>query len=229
MISKDQAGNNQSALLWPLGSDPGSWYSMIYGFQWFAFAVANVAVLPVFLGSHLGLDQVGIADYGQRMFLFVGLASLLPVVFNGASNLMAGVGASVGTVSFAASTGLVKISGVASRKPFIIYCLLMTVIGFFPQAGALLARIPQPVGYAVLLVAFTQLLIVGLQELKKMEMDQRDSFVIGLAILVGAGVASLPETTLVGLPDLARYIFGNALIVGMIICILMEHVILPRR
>ncbi len=151
------------------------------------------------------------------------------VVFNGVSNLLAGIGASVGTVPFAASTGLVKISGVASRKPFFIFCLLMIATGFFPQVGAFLARIPQPVGYAVLLAAFTQILIVGLQELKKLNLDQRDSFVIGLTILVGAGVASLPDAALVGLPDLARYIFGNALIVGIIICLLMEHVIIPRK
>jgi len=445
-ISKHKADLSETILIWPLNSDPGPWRSTIYGLQWFAFTVANIAVLPVFLGTYLGLDQAGIADYAQRMFFFVGLASFLQilfghrltiiegpaapwwavivsfsgiaaaigkplelvrsdlvgamlvcglmlmllgftgvigrimklftppiigcvlillclqlsgtfisgilgestkgdsfnyapvlisivviativmlsmkappllrsiniliglgigwilyafivqdpaeaikpakivempqlfawgpptfdpgvtftgvlisliilanllasiaamskttdklmdtkgfdraVVFNGISNLMAGVGASVGTVPFAASTGLVKISGVASRKPFFIFCLLMMATGFFPQVGAFLARIPQPVGYAVLLAAFTQILIVGLQELKKMNLDQRDSFVIGLTILTGAGVATMPETALVGLPDLVRYMLGNALIVGMIICVLMEHVVLPRR
>ncbi len=445
-ISYNKTGSDKTLLLWSLNSDPGSWRSTIFGLQWFAFAVANVAVLPVFLGLHLGLDPAGIAEFGQRMFFFVGLASLfqvifghrlpivegpaapwwavivslsglavatdkplalvrsdlvgamlicgallvvlgytgiigrimkyftpaitgcvlillclqlsgtfvsgilggsaegdsfnyaplfisivviltvvmismkappllrsinvliglavgwilyallvnepveaikpanvieLPqlfawgwptfdpgviitavlvffiilanllasiaamskaadkpveakdydraVVFNGISNLMAGIGSSVATVPFAASTGLVRISGVASRKPFLIFCLLMIVTGFFPQVGAILARIPQPVGYAVLLAAFTQIFIVGMQELKKLDLDQRDSFVVGLTILVGAGVASLPEAALVALPDLARYILGNALIVGMIICMLMEHVILPRR
>ncbi len=151
------------------------------------------------------------------------------VIFNGAANLLAGIGASVGTVPFAASTGLVKMSGVSSRKPFIVFCLMIMGTGFFPQAGTFIARIPQPVGYAVLLAAFTQILIVGLQQLKKLDLDQRDSFVIGLTVLIGAGVASLPEAALVELPGLARYIFGNALIMGVIICILLEHVFLRRR
>ena len=429
-----------------MGSDPGTWRSLIFGLQWFAFGAANIAVIPVVLGPYLGLDQVGIAAYAQRMFFFIGLGSIfqlyfghrlpiiegpaaqwwviiisvsgvavatgkpfellrsdlvgamilcglvlallgftgvigriiklftpavngcvlillclqlsgtlvsgivgenppgtgfsylpiivalvviatvvvvamkahsllksisvliglvvgwplyalftresagpiqttkvfempqlfawgLPtfdpgiaitgvlisfvllanllasltamskatdkamdrkdfdrgVIFNGVSNLLAGVGASVGTVPFAASTGLVKMSGVAAKKPYLIFCLMMIGISFFPQVGALIARIPHAVGYAVLLAAFTQLLVIGLQEMKKLELDQRDSFVIGLTILIGAGVAALPDTALAALPDLSRYIFGNALIVGIAICVLLEHVFLPRR
>lgn len=150
-------------------------------------------------------------------------------IFNGVGNLLAGIGASLGTVSFAASTGLVKLSGVASRRPFIIFCLFMMLVGFFPRVGAVMATIPEPVGYAVILAAFTQIFIVGLQELKKMYLDQRDSFVLGLAILIGTGVISLPDAALAGLPEAAQYIFGNALIVGTVICILLEHVLLPRR
>ncbi len=429
-----------------MGSDPGTWRSLIYGLQWFAFGAANIAVIPVVLGPYLGLDQVGIAAYAQRMFFFIGLGSIfqlyfghrlpiiegpaaqwwviiisvsgvavatgkpfdvlrsdlvgamllcglvlallgftgvigrviklftpavngcvlillylqlsgtlvsgivgenlpgagfnyLPViislvviatvvvvamkahsllkniniliglivgwflyvliaretaepiqpvkvfempqlfawglptfdpgiaitgvlisfvllanllasltamskatgkmmdrkdfdrgvVFNGVSNLLAGIGASVGTVPFAASTGLVKMSGVAAKKPYLYFCLMMIGISFFPQAGAVIARIPHAVGYAVLLAAFTHLLVIGLQEMKKLELDQRDSFVIGLTILIGAGVVALPDTALAALPDLARYIFGNALIAGIFICVLVEHVFLPRK
>ncbi len=445
-MDKGQANHDKTLLTWTLNSDPGNWRSLLYGLQWFAFAIANVALIPVILGPYLGLDPAGTAAYAQRIFFFLGLGSLLQVifghrlpiiegpaapwwaviislsgiatatgkplellrseligamilcgvllvvlgltgiigrvmklftppiigcvlillclqlsgtfvggiieasisedgfhyaplvisiiviatvimvamkappllrsinvlfgiavgwilyalvvgepveaieaakifqlpklfawgrpilesgvtitgvlvsvviltnllasiaamskatdrpmaakdydravVFNGVGNLLAGIGASVGTVPFAASTGLVKMSGVASRKPFFFFCLLIIATGFFPQVGAFIARIPLPVGYAVLLAAFTQILIVGLQQLKKMNLDQRDSFVIGLAVLTGAGIASLPEAALIGLPGMARYIFGNALIVGIIICILMEHVILPRR
>ena len=446
IINKEIDSLDYKTLSWPLDSDPGAWRSLIFGLQWFAFGAANIAVIPIVLGPYLGLDQVGIAEYAQRMFFFIGLGSILQlyfghrlpiiegpaapwwvmiisvsgvavstgksfdllrtdlvgamllcglvlamlgctgvigrvmkfftpavngcvlillclqlsgtlvsgivgenlpgdgfsylpvivslvviaavvvvamkthsflksiniliglivgwslyalisreaaepiqpekvfevprlfawgmptfdpgiaitgvlisfvllanllasltamskatgeamngkefdrgVVFNGVSNLLAGAGASVGTVPFAASTGLVKMSGVAARKPYLFFCLMMMVISFFPQVGAFIARIPHAVGYAVLLAAFTQLLVIGLHEMKKLELDQRDSFVIGLTILVGAGVAALPDTALAALPELARYIFGNALIVGIVICILMEHVFLPRK
>ncbi len=142
---------------------------------------------------------------------------------------MAGIGASAGNVPFTASTGLVKMSGVAAKKPYSIFCLMMIGISFSPQAGALIARISHAVGYAVLLAAFTQLLVIGLQEMKKLELNQRDSFVIGLTILIGAGVAALPDTALTALPDLSRYIFGNVLIICITICVLMEHVYLLRQ
>lgn len=456
LIEADRKGNmaikistknhEQGTLTWPLGSDPGPWRSLIYGLQWLAFGAANIAVIPVILGPYLGLDQAGIAEYAQRMFLYIGIGSFIQiyfghrlpviegpaaqwwvitisisgiavaigkpyevlrtdlvgamllcglvlvllgfigligrvikmftpavngcvlillclqlsgtlingivgenlpgerfnylpvlialivialvvflqmknlaflksisiliglavgwllyavfsnesakpvqtdkifelpgffawgwptfdpgiavsgilvsfillanllaslqamsgaagiaieqknfdkgVIFSGISNLLSGIGASVGTVPFSASSGLVKMSGVAAKKPFVIFSLMMIGASFFPQVGALLASIPQAVGYAVLLAAFTQLLIIGLEEIKKLKLDQRDSFVIGLTVLVGAGIAALPDTALAALPDLARYIFGNALIVGIVICILMEHVFLPRK
>ena len=177
---------------------------------------ANVLASVTAMSKATG-DKIEISKYNRAS------------IFNGVGNLLAGIGASLGTVSFAASTGLVKLSGVASRRPFIAFCLLMVVVGFFPRVGAVMATIPEPVGYAVILAAFTQIFIVGLQEIKKMYLDQRDSFVLGLAILIGAGVLSLPDAALAGLPEPAQYIFGNALIVGTVICILLEHVLLPRR
>lgn len=151
------------------------------------------------------------------------------VTFNGVGNILAGLFASVGTISFAASTGLVSLSGVASRKPFIAYSIMLMSLAFFPPIGLLVAVIPQPVGFAVFVAAFTQIFFVGLKDLTRISFDRRDAFVVGLPIIVGAGVMALPKEALSQASQTVQYIFGNGMVVGMTLCIFLEHVALRKN
>ena len=108
-------------------------------------------MIPVVLGPCLGLDQSGFAEYAQRMFLYIGIGSLIQIYFGHRLPVIEGPAAQWWVI-------IISISGVAAKKPFVIFCLMMIGVSFFPQVGALLASIPQAVGYAVLLAAFTQLL-----------------------------------------------------------------------
>lgn len=148
---------------------------------------------------------------------------------NGLVIFSTGVGAAVATVPYAASSGLIGLSGVASRIPFIIYSILMMVIGVIPAIGYLIAAIPSSVGYAVFLVAFCQLLAVGLKDYATLAMDRRDSFVIGISVILGTGMMSIPQDIWIEAPLILRYVLGNGLVTGMIICILLEHIILPKK
>ncbi|KUO63050.1 MAG: hypothetical protein APF84_11015 [Gracilibacter sp. BRH_c7a] len=148
---------------------------------------------------------------------------------NGLVIFITGAGAGVATVPYAASSGLIGLSGVASRIPFIIYSVFMMIIGVIPAIGYLIAAIPPSVGYAVFLVAFCQLLAVGLKDYGTLAMDHRDSFVIGISVILGTGLMSIPQEIWVEAPIILRYVLGNGLVTGMLICILLEHVILPKR
>jgi xanthine/uracil permease len=174
--------------------------------------IASVAAMEKATGKEAGKDEYNRA-----------------VIYNGISNFLAGAAASLGTVAFSASTGVVKLSGVAARKPFIIGCLLLITLGFFPPAGIIASAVPRPVGYALLIAVFTQILLVGLKQLTLLNLDQRDSFVLGISIIFGAGINALPPGALDGLPELARYIVGNAMVMGTIIALLLEHLALPKR
>jgi xanthine/uracil permease len=151
------------------------------------------------------------------------------ILMNGVANILSGAGAGVGNVSFAASSGLIGLSGVASRIPFIIYSLLMMLIGVIPMVGYLIAAIPSEVGYAVFLVAFCQLFSVGLKDYSSLALDRRDSFVVGISIILGTGLMSLPQEIWAEAPGLLRYILGNGMVTGMLVCILLEHVFLPKK
>lgn len=151
------------------------------------------------------------------------------VILTGLSDILAGLGAVVGFVPFSAGAGMVSLTRVASRLPFALFAVALMVLGFLPPVGAFLASIPEPVGYSVLLASFCQMIGFGLKDYARLKLDGRDFFVVGLPILFGTGIMFLPTGAFAGVPALARYILGNGFIAGMLLCMLLEHVLLPKK
>lgn len=151
------------------------------------------------------------------------------VIFTGIGDILSGLGATIGLVPYSASAGLVSLTGVGAKRPFILFSVIMMLMGLFPDIAGFLSSIPAPVGYAVLLASFCQMLGFGLQDYARLEMSGRTIFVIGVPVLIGTGIFTLPATAFSTLPDWLRYIFGNGFLAGMLICILCEHVLLPKR
>lgn len=151
------------------------------------------------------------------------------VTLNGVADIMAGIGATVGLVPFSAGAALVGMTRVASRMPFILFAVIMILLGLVPPVGAFLSCIPAPVGYSVLLASFCQMVGFGLRDYLRLRLDNRDFFIIGFTLLCGTGLMMLPPEALAGMPPLARYLLGNGFLSGMLLCILMEHVFLPAK
>lgn len=151
------------------------------------------------------------------------------VALNGVGNILAGIGSSIGAVPLTASLGVVKLSGVASYKPVIMYSFLLISIGFLPGVSLFFSQIPRPVGYAVMMAAYTQILISGFHSIRKLSLTRKDSFVLGFTIIIGAGLMSLPVAALKSLPVLVRYIAGQGMFTGLLVCFFLEQVLLKGK
>ncbi|WAH36631.1 purine/pyrimidine permease [Alicyclobacillus dauci] len=150
-------------------------------------------------------------------------------LFTGIGTAIAGIFGAVGVVPLTAAASLVSLTGIASRLPFIIASSAVGLLGFFPYIGSLVATLPSPVGYAVLFTVFGQLLGFGLLDYKRLKLDQRDIFVVGIALLTGVGIYFIPGTAWMGLPPVLGYLLDNGLIVGIVLVLLLEHVIFRRK
>jgi xanthine/uracil permease len=148
---------------------------------------------------------------------------------SGIGAMLAGLFGTVGAVPLTAAAGLVSLTGIASRLPFLIASVVLTVLGFLPVVGEYAATLPTPVGYAVLLTVFVQLLGYGLRDLKKLALDQRDLWVVGLPLLTGVGLLFVPGQAWAKMPALFGYLLGNGLIVGVVLVLLLEHLVFRRK
>ncbi|MCL6446391.1 MAG: purine/pyrimidine permease, partial [Alicyclobacillus sp.] len=93
------------------------------------------------------------------------------------------------------------------------------------------ATLPQEVAYASLFIPFSQMMGFGIRDLMGQAPTNRNLLVIGLSLMVGVGMMFVPEEALQTLAPWLRNIAANGLLVGLLVCLLLEHVVfrVPRE
>ncbi|WP_103110572.1 purine/pyrimidine permease [Brevibacillus reuszeri] len=146
-------------------------------------------------------------------------------VFTGVSHLLSGLSGVVGMIPLSLAAAVIQTTRMASRLPFMLAMIGMMLIGLFPLVAHFLAALPTPVAYAAMFISYTQLLGFGLKDYVTVKMDERTITVGGSSLLIGIGVMFVPATAWQHLPPLASFLFGNGLLLGVLVCLLLEHVI----
>jgi xanthine/uracil permease len=147
----------------------------------------------------------------------------------GLSAVLIGVYPTVGFVPLTSVVGAIAMSRVAARRPFVLACIFMMIMGLIAPIGAFFAALPLGVGYSAILIAFALMFSQAIYEYKKIDFDNRAGFVVGTSIIIGVGMMFLPVQAFQNLPEILKYIVSNGLIVGIILVILLEHVFLSDR
>ena len=184
-----------------------------------------LAVMVNTVGSIQGISEiVGKEGLEDRIHRGIGMT--------GAGGLAAGLLGVVGLVSFSISPGVVLISRVASRYVLTMGGAIMIGCAFTPKLWALLTAVPPSVIASVLFVALSSQLMVGINVMLSGEgkVERREYFTVGLPILVGTMVSIIPRQFFQLFPNAIASLIGNGLVMGILLCLLLEHVLFrPRR
>ncbi len=205
---------------------PVPWIARPPEFPWpsmvaFAFTYAAVAV------NSLGSIQ-GIANITDAHRLPAGIRRGLLV--NGISGFCCGLLGVVGTVSYSTGPGVVLVNRVASR--YVVTCCgaLLLAAAFLPKIASFLALVPAAVVGAALTTAMAGQVGAGFAiVLKQGHFTGRDTFVVGLPLMVGTLIGFLPPAFFEALPGLLRAFLGNGLVTGIVLVICLEHAVLKPR
>lgn len=149
-------------------------------------------------------------------------------IFTGVSHLISGLSGVVGMIPLSLAAAVIQTTKMASRLPFVLAMIGMMVIGLIPVVASFLSALPTPVAYAAMFISYTQLLGFGLKDYVNVKMDERTIIVGGSSLLVGIGVMFVPAVAWQQLPPLASFLFGNGLLLGVIVCLLLEHVVFRK-
>lgn len=182
---------------------------------------AFVLLSMVFASVHGMSEVVGDTVEHNRVIKTMGI--------HGLTTVLCGIFPTVAFMPYVSSTGIVKMTGVAARKPFYIASIGMIVMGMVGPFGAFFATIPSPVGYAALIMIYALIMGQGFGELKKVKFTNRESFIVGISIMIGTGVMFLPTGAFNNMPQVAGYVLSNGLIDGMIVAFVLEHIILKKK
>lgn len=147
----------------------------------------------------------------------------------GISTALCGIFPTVGYCPFASSMGVITMTRVAARKPFILGGIFIIILGLIAPVGSFFATLPPAVGYGATMVTFSLIFSQGLQELRKVTFTNRESLIVGTSIIIGTGVMFLPATAFANLPAFLRYILSNGLVDGFLASFLLENFLLRRK
>lgn len=148
---------------------------------------------------------------------------------NGVNLFVSGLFSVVGVVPLSIAAGFISTTGIKKMKPLIIGAVLIMAAGFFPYIGGFLATLPMEVAYASLFIPFAQMMGFGIRDLMGVVPSPRNLMVIGLSLMVGIGMMFLPPEGFAGIAPWLRNILTNGLLVGLILCLLLEHVIFREK
>ncbi|BCB39574.1 xanthine permease [Bacillus cereus] len=142
----------------------------------------------------------------------------------GISHIISSILSTVGVVPLPATAGFIRLTKQKYIRSFLLACMLLVVMSLFPSIIRYLASLPSAVASAVLMASFVQLIGIGLNNIKQVELNERNVTILGVAVLFGSGVMFLPSEALQSLPSVMQYIFGNGLFVGTVVSILLEQI-----
>ncbi|GEB75479.1 purine/pyrimidine permease (plasmid) [Levilactobacillus brevis] len=116
------------------------------------------------------------------------------------------------TTAFAQNLGVMKLTGVHSRKPILLTGGLLIVLGFIPKLGAFLSLTPSPVIGGMFLPAAATLITTGFAILKKSKNNDTNNLIIGLSIILAIAV----PTYAAGFPGSLKTLLSNNILIGAI-------------
>jgi len=192
----------------------------IFPFQWgtpeftLAFFVGMlagvIASMVESFGDYFAVARISgeKAPSGQRINHGLGM--------EGVGNVFAGImGTGNGSTSYSENIGAIGITSVASRYVVQIGAIVMIVAGFLGPIGGFVTTIPDPIVGGLFVVMFAQIIGVGLSQLQYVDLNQnRNVFIIGVALLAGLAVPSLVDSFAGGDPAVVETALADIFGIG---------------
>lgn len=211
----------------PLEGASSSLFTMpeIWSFGWPAWnggilltsALVAVLLLSNMIASMEAVSQVvGHTDAGseKRTGLIMGASQGLSALF-----------ATVGFVPLSYTAGFIMTTRMKEKLPFLLGNVFLVAISFFPAVTGLFASIPVSVGYASVFLSFVNMLGMGLREIGRGGLGERQIFIVGISLMIGTGCMFLPAPFFQILPPFLSPLVSNGLLMGVASCLLLERLI----
>ncbi|MGG1396700.1 purine/pyrimidine permease [Bacillus salipaludis] len=148
---------------------------------------------------------------------------------NGVNLFLSGLFSVVGVVPLSISAGFIGTTGIKEKSPIVVGAVLIVVSSFFPYIGEFFSHLPMEVAYTSLFILFSQMMGFGIRDLMGQEPSSRNLLVIGLSLMAGIGMMFVPTAAFETIAPWLRNIMANGLLVGLILCLLLEHVVFREK
>lgn len=204
-----KSSTGMSFPIFPLGAPNLNTGIIIITFVACIVNLSNV-IAAIQAASNLFNEKVEASRY-QRSFILTGLYSIGSAVFG-----------LVSYAPFASSIGFLQSTRIYSLRPFLIGGGLMVVLGVIPALGSFLATLPITVGFAVLFIAYLQLLGTSIKSLNGYEFNTYTIFRFAVPMLVGVSLLTIDPSLFSELPIQIQPLVSNGFVIGVMLSLILE-------
>lgn len=139
--------------------------------------------------------------------------------------LLGGFTTGVPVTSYGSNAGVIAMTRVLSRWTAVGAGVICVVMALCPKLMSLIAVIPPSVVWGVFGVVTVLILTSGLQAIRPYDLNDRNTFVVGIPVLGAIGTSLLPPDLIAAMPDLFGYLCSSAIAVGAITAVVFNLVI----
>jgi xanthine permease len=124
--------------------------------------------------------------------------------------------------TFSENVGVLKMSGVKTRRPVYYAAFMLLLLGLLPKVGALATVIPTPVLGGAMIVMFGMVGVQGVQILHKVDFSNNANLLTAsVSIGLGLGITMYPHIFQY-LPTEIQIILGNGIVVTSVSAVLLN-------
>jgi xanthine/uracil permease len=146
---------------------------------------------------------------------------------DGVGTALSAIFGAMPNTTFSQNVGLIAITGVMSRHVVTVGALLLVVSGLLPKVGAVITTIPIEVLGGGVLVMFGMVASSALAMLSKVEWNQRNMLIFGLALSVSLGL-QLEPAALAYMAETPRILLTSGVLPAAIIALVL-NLVLPKE
>lgn len=146
------------------------------------------------------------------------------VLGDGINSMIAAILNSFPNTTFSQNTGVIQLTGIASRYVGMYIAGILIFLGLFQGVGDILQQIPKPVLGGATLVMFGTVAVAGIKILASEYIDRRKVIIIAVSLGLGLGLALVPDV-FAKTPELVQNIFSSAAATAGIAAMLLSLVL----
>ena len=147
------------------------------------------------------------------------------VIGEGIGCLAAALVEATPVTGYSTNAGIISITGVASRKVFVMASFWFIGLSFLGKLSAIINSIPSAVIGGVFSVVCIIILLNGFRVVKNLDFSERELYIIGVPLMFTIGLLFIPAELKASAPQLLQYLIGSPIAVGAIVAIIMNKLI----
>jgi NCS2 family nucleobase:cation symporter-2 len=147
------------------------------------------------------------------------------VIGEGLGCLMAALVGTTPVTGYSTNAGIISITGVASKKVFVMASVWFIILSFLGKLSALIHAIPSAVIGGVFSVVCVIIMLSGFRVIKNQEFSERELYIIGVPLIVAIGLLFMPAEVKQSAPQFIQYLLDSPIALSAIVAVAMNKLI----